>query len=86
MTESTHVPESISRIAVQLAVELGRIRMTLDELMMINEESVLDLGRAADAPVTLTVNDVPIARGEILVIDGELSVRILEVLEHGVAA
>jgi flagellar motor switch protein FliN/FliY len=41
--------------------------------------SVIELDKAVNDPVTILVNRKPVARGEVVMVDGNYGVRILEV-------
>ncbi len=66
-------------VPVELAVELGRTRMTIRETMALTPGSVVVLDRTAGEPVDLLVNGRRIARGEVVAIDEEFGLRITEV-------
>src|ERR671933_208129 len=68
-------------VPVELAVEIGRTRMTSGQTLELRPGSVVSLNRLAGEPVDLLVNGKPIARGEVVVIDEEFGLRITEVLE-----
>jgi flagellar motor switch protein FliN len=71
--------ERLTDVLVELAVEVGRTRMTLGETLALGPGSVVTLDRLSDRPVDLLVNGRPIARGEVVVIDEEFGVRITDV-------
>jgi flagellar motor switch protein FliN/FliY len=77
--------ERLNDVTVELAVEVGRTRMTLGQALALGPGSVVTLDRLADKPVDLLVNGKPIARGEVVVIDEEFGLRITEVASprHG---
>src|SRR5919199_2461680 len=72
--------ERLNEVMVELAVEVGRTRMTLGQALALGPGSVVTLDRLADKPVDLLVNGKPIARGEVVVIDEEFGLRITEVV------
>lgn len=65
-------------VPVQLAVELGRTKMPLKEVMELREGSVIALNKSAGEPVSLYVNEQLVARGEIVLVEDFLGVRITE--------
>ena len=67
-------------VPVELAVEIGRTRMTIGETLALAPGSIVTLNRTAGEPVDLLVNGKPIARGEVVVIDEEFGLRITEVV------
>jgi flagellar motor switch protein FliN/FliY len=72
--------ERLTDVLVELAVEVGRTRMSLGETLALGPGSVVTLDRLADQPVDLLVNGRPIARGEVVVIDEQFGLRITEVI------
>ncbi|MCW2608093.1 MAG: fliN [Frankiales bacterium] len=69
-------------VQVELAVELGRVKLPLRDLLALGPGAVLELDRAADAPVDVLVNGCLVAKGEVVVIDGEFGVRVTAVVER----
>lgn len=76
----------LSDVPVELAVEIGRTRMTVGETLELRPGSIVVLNRMAGEPVDLLVNGTPIARGEVVVIDEEFGLRITDVLGDSRAA
>lgn len=70
----------LSDVPVELAVEIGRARMTVGETLELRPGSIIVLDRMAGDPVDLLVNGTAIARGEVVVIDEEFGLRITDVL------
>lgn len=69
----------LQNVPVELAVEIGRTRMTIGEALALGPGSVVTVGRLAGEPVDLLVNGRVIARGEVVAIDEELGLRITEI-------
>jgi flagellar motor switch protein FliN/FliY len=67
-------------VPVELAVEIGRTRMTIREMLAIAPGSIIALNRIAGEPVDLLVNGKRIARGEVVAIDEEFGLRVTEVI------
>ncbi len=66
-------------VPVTLAVELGRVNLTVGRLAELRPGEVIELARQARAPVELTSNGRVVARGELILIDTELGVRVTSV-------
>ncbi len=71
----------LREVELEVSVELGRTQMTLADVLGLHIGSVVELDRPAGSPVDLRVNGTLLARGEVVVIDGEYAVRISEVVE-----
>lgn len=69
----------LQNVPVELAVEIGRTRMTIGEALALGPGSVVTVGRLAGDPVDLLVNGRVIARGEVVAIDEELGLRITDI-------
>lgn len=67
-------------VSLEVTVQLGAVRLTVRELLALQEGSVLELDRAAGAAVDVMVNGRMVARGDVVVLDDELGVRITEIL------
>jgi flagellar motor switch protein FliN len=78
--------ERLYDVPVELAVEIGRTRMTIRETLALGPGSIVTLNRLAGEPVDLLVNGKPIARGEVVVIDEEFGLRVTEVVGEAPAA
>ena len=70
----------LHNVPVELAVEIGRTRMTIGDTLGLGPGSIITLNRMAGEPVDLLVNGRPIARGEVVVIDEEFGLRVTEVV------
>jgi flagellar motor switch protein FliN/FliY len=73
-------------VPVELAVEIGRTRMTIGETLALGPGSIVSLNRLAGEPVDLLVNGRPIARGEVVVVDEEFGLRVTEIVSSALPA
>jgi flagellar motor switch protein FliN len=69
-------------VPLQVIVELGRTRMTIDNLLKLKQGSIVELARAAGEPLDIYVNGKLIARGEAVVVKEQLGVRIIDVVSQ----
>ena len=56
-------------VPVSLTIELGGCQLPMREVLQLTMGSVVQLDKAADAPVELSINGKLIARGEVVVIE-----------------
>src|SRR3954447_817530 len=78
-------PADLARVhdvPVEIAVEIGRTRMTIGETLSLGPGAIVSLNRMAGEPVDLLVNGKPIARGEVVVIDEEFGLRITDIVSQ----
>jgi flagellar motor switch protein FliN/FliY len=73
-------------IDVPLAVTLrfGQRQLTLRELLELNTGSLVELDRQVEEPVDLVLGERVIARGEVVIVDGNYGMRVTEVVENPV--
>jgi flagellar motor switch protein FliN/FliY len=67
-------------VAVTLALEVGRARMSVRELLQLAPGSIVELDRMAGEPLDVLVNGVRIARGEVVVINDKFGIRLTDVV------
>jgi len=67
-------------VNLKVTVELGRTRMSIEEILQLGPGSVIELEKLAGEPVDVLINDRLIARGEVVVIDDRFGVRITDVV------
>jgi flagellar motor switch protein FliN/FliY len=68
-------------VAVCVTAELGRVTMSIGEILKLGPGSVVGLDRTVTEPVDLLVQGVPFARGEVVVIDNRFAIRIREIID-----
>jgi len=69
-------------VPLQLVVELGRTKKTINEILALNVGSIVELDNLAEDNVNILVNGKLVARGEVIVIDENFGVRIMEVFTN----
>jgi flagellar motor switch protein FliN/FliY len=67
-------------VTLPLAVELGRARMQIQDILRLAPGSIVELDKSAGDPVDILINDRPIARGEVVVIDENFGVRLTSIV------
>lgn len=72
--------DRILEIPLEVHVELGRKRMRIGELLSIGIGSVVELGTAAGAPLSIYANNTLIAHGEAVVIGERYGVRVTDIV------
>lgn len=66
-------------VEMDVTVRFGTVEIPLREVVRFGIGSMLELDRSVDEPVELLVNDYPLARGEVVVVDGYYGVKVTEV-------
>jgi len=67
-------------VDVEIAVVLGRNRLTLDKALVLGENSLVDLDRAVGEAVDVLINGKLFARGEVVTVNENFGVRLTEVV------
>jgi flagellar motor switch protein FliN len=67
-------------VAVTLALEVGRARMSVRDLLALAPGAVVELDRLAGEPLDVLVNGVRIARGEVVVVNEKFGIRLTDVV------
>jgi flagellar motor switch protein FliN len=66
-------------VELPIIVSFGDTAMQLKDVLKLGVGSVIELNKAVNDPVTLVVNQKPIAKGEVVMVEGNYGIRILEV-------
>jgi flagellar motor switch protein FliN/FliY len=72
--------ELLLDVPLDLSVELGRTRMSIQDLLNLSPGSVVELDKIAGEPLDILVNDRLIARGEAVVVNDKFGVRITDIV------
>jgi flagellar motor switch protein FliN len=67
-------------VPLDLAVELGRARMSIQELLGLSPGSVVELDKIAGEPLDILINNRLVARGEAVVVSDKFGVRITDIV------
>lgn len=73
----------LNDVEMVVTAELGRTTMPVRDLLGLTPGMVVEIDRAAGAPIDLLVNGRRIAAGEVVVIDEEFGIRITEIAPAG---
>lgn len=67
-------------VNLPVAIELGRTKMSIANILALGPGSIVELSKLAGEPVDLLVNQRIVAKGEVVVIDENFGVRITQLL------
>jgi flagellar motor switch protein FliN/FliY len=70
----------ILEVGVTLALEVGRARMSVRELLQLAPGAIVELDRLAGEPLDVLVNGVRIAHGEVVVVNDKFGIRLTDVV------
>ena len=77
---STRRLDLLLDVPLDVTVELGRSRMTIQDLLGLSPGSVIELDKVAGEPLDIVVNDRLIARGEAVVVNDKFGIRITDII------
>ncbi len=81
----THTPRNLDfllDVTLQVTVEVGRCRMTIQDLLQLGQGSVIELTKLAGEPLDIFINERPIARGEAVIVNEKFGVRITDIISQ----
>ena len=71
----------VKSIPITLNVEVGKAKLKLKELMAVAQGTVLELDRSVGELMDIKVNDLVIAKGEVVTVENnKLGIRVLEIV------
>lgn len=72
---------AVMELEVPVSIELGRTRMSVEDVLALGRGSVVQLDRLVGQPVEVYVSNKPFATGEVVVLGEKFGVRILRIRE-----
>ncbi len=69
-------------VEMPVSVSFGRTHLQLKEAIKLSTGSIIELNRTINEPVEVIVNNCVIARGEVVVIEGNYGVRIQQIVSR----
>ncbi len=72
--------EVILDVALQVTVEVGRTRMTIQDLLQLGQGSVIELEKLAGEPLDIYINGKAVARGEAVIVNDKFGVRLTDIV------
>ncbi len=67
-------------VNLSIMVEVGRTHMLIEDLLRLEENSIVELDSMVGQPLNIRANEKLVARGEIVVINEKFAVRITDII------
>jgi flagellar motor switch protein FliN/FliY len=67
-------------VSLSVSVEVGRARMTINDLLQMGPGSVVELEKLAGEPLDIFINGKPVARGEAVIVNEKFGVRLTDII------
>ena len=74
--------DTILDIPVTISMEVGRSKISIRNLLQLNQGSVVELERVAGEPLDVLVNGTLIAHGEVVVVNDKFGIRLTDVISQ----
>jgi len=72
--------DMILDVSVTVSIEVGRARMSINDLLKLSQGAIIELDRMAGEPLDVLVNGTLVARGEIVVVKEKFGIMLTEVV------
>ena len=88
LTEPENTParsrtlDLLMEVELPVSVSFGRAQLPLRDVLKLNSGSIVELNRTISDLVEIIVNNCVIARGEVVVVDGNYGIRIHQVISR----
>lgn len=69
-------------VPLEVSAELGRTNLIINKLLQLTQGSVIELDKAAGAPVEIFVNRKLMGKGEVVVINERFGIRVTEIISQ----
>ena len=78
--EENYNIDLILDIPLNISVELGKVKMLVNDLLQLGQGSIIDLSKPAGEPLEIYVNGKLVARGEVVVVDEKYGIRVTDIV------
>lgn len=82
LAEKSHPIDLLLDVELPVSVSFGRAQLALKDVIKLTTGSIIELNRSVSEPVEVIVNNCVIARGEVVVVEGNFGVRIRQVISR----
>lgn len=70
--------DRFSDVPLKVAIELGRVNMTIGEILELREGAIVETRKLSGQPMEIMVNERLFGRGEVVVVGDNLAIRITD--------
>ncbi len=78
----TLTAELLLDVELPVSISFGRAHLPLRDVLKLASGSIVELNRSVSEPVEVIINNCVIARGEVVVVDGNYGVRISQIISR----
>jgi flagellar motor switch protein FliN/FliY len=80
MQKDKYDVDLIIDIPLDVSVELGRVRMIVNDLLQLGQGSIIELNKPVGEPLEIYINNKLVARGEVVVLDEKFGIRVTDII------
>lgn len=80
MARDSRTLDFLLDVTLQVTVEVGRARMTIQDLLQLGQGSVMELEKLAGEPLDIFINGKQVARGEAVIVNEKFGVRLTDII------
>jgi flagellar motor switch protein FliN/FliY len=77
-----HNVDLLYDVELPVIISFGRASLTIKDVLKLSTGSIVELNRGVSEPVEVVVNNCVVARGEVVVVEGNYGVRIQEIISR----
>ncbi|HUB82913.1 MAG TPA: flagellar motor switch protein FliN [Bryobacteraceae bacterium] len=78
----SHTMDLLLDVDLPVSISFGKARLPMKEVLKLTTGSIVELNRSLDDPVEVLVNQCLIARGEVVVVEGNYGIRIQHIVSR----
>ena len=67
-------------LPLDVSVELGKVKIPVNELLQLGRGSILELTKPVGEPLDIYINNKLIAKGEVVILDDKFGIRVADII------
>jgi flagellar motor switch protein FliN/FliY len=79
-TNGTCDMDLILDIPLDVTVELGKVKMPINELLQLGQGSIIELSKQVGEPLDIYVNNKLVAKGEVVILEEKFGIRVADII------
>jgi flagellar motor switch protein FliN/FliY len=79
-SESGGPPAALHDVICRVDVVLGTASISVRDCLHLKKQTIIPLGRSAGSDMQVVVNGVPLAHGEVVIVDDSTAIRLTDIL------
>jgi len=80
MQKEKYDVDLILDIPLDVSVELGKVRMIVNDLLQLGQGSIIELNKPVGESLEIYINNKLVARGEVVVVDEKFGIRVTDII------